>query len=290
MYTDRIQALICALDEGSLMAAAEKLGYTASGISRMRTALEEETGFPLLARSRRGVEPTDECRQLLPAMRDMIAAEERYRQMAGELAGLSRGTIRIGTSYYAYYEWFARMIAGFGKMYPGITVEITEGTSTQLLRAMSERRTDLCIISRREGDFDWIPLKEDELLACLPADSASARKKSFPVTAFESEDFIELYPGKETDNSKMFDRCGIRPDVKFSTSDNYAAYTMVKAGLGITCTNAIIADSFTEGVVYLPLDPPQKVEIGMAMPRKKELSPAARRFAEFAAQRFEAGR
>ena len=75
MYTDRIQALICALDEGSLMAAAEKLGYTASGISRMMTALEEETGFPLLARSRRGVEPTDECRQLLPAMRDMIAAE-----------------------------------------------------------------------------------------------------------------------------------------------------------------------------------------------------------------------
>ena len=41
---------------------SEKLGYTASGISRMMAALEEETGFPLLIRSRTGVIPTEECR------------------------------------------------------------------------------------------------------------------------------------------------------------------------------------------------------------------------------------
>ncbi len=286
MDTDRIHALLCAIEERSLTAAAEKLGYTTSGVSRMMAALEEETGFPLLVRSRSGVVPTEECRLLLPLMREMLSLTDRYDQLAGELAGLTRGTIRIGTSYYAYYDWFAGSIAGFQRLYPGIEVQIIEGTSTELIGAMEEHRADLCIISRRRGSFDWIPLKQDELVACLPEKHPLAKGKTFPVEAFAREDFIELYPGKETDNSQMLRRNGVVPRVKYSTSDNYAAYAMVAAGLGVTCTNAILGEAFREGVRYLPLSPRQTVEIGIAIPGKKELSPAARRFAEFARARF----
>lgn len=286
MDTDRIDALLCAIEERSLTAAAEKLGYTTSGVSRMMAALEEETGFPLLVRSRSGVVPTEECRLLLPLMQEMLSLTDRYDQLAGELAGLTRGTIRIGTSYYAYYDWFAGSIAGFQRLYPGIEVQIIEGTSTELIGAMEEHRADLCIISRRRGSFDWIPLKQDELVACLPEKHPLAKGKTFPVEAFAREDFIELYPGKETDNSQMLRRNGVVPRVKYSTSDNYAAYAMVAAGLGITCTNAILGEAFREGVRYLPLSPRQTVEIGIAIPGKKELSPAARRFAEFARARF----
>ena len=307
MDTERVRALLCAIEDGSLTAVSEKLGYTASGISRMMAALEEETGFPLLVRSRSGVTPTEECRQLLPVMQDLVRTADRYHQLSGEIAGLSRGTIRIGSSYYAYYDWFARLIAGFERAYPGIRVEIAEGTSTELLRAMQDLEVDLCIISERAGAADWIPLTEDELLACLPVqhplaerlrtagdsqrDASGRHQKSggsarFPVTAFAEENFIELYPGKETDNSRMFRRCGVRPRVRYRTSDNYAAYAMVAAGLGVTCTNAIIGEAFTEDVVYLPLDPPQKVQIGIALPAAKDMSPAARRFAEYAKDRF----
>ena len=286
MDTERISALLCTIEEGSLTAAAEKLGYTTSGVSRMMAALEEETGFPLLVRSRSGVIPTEECSQLLPVMQEMLALADRYHQLSGELVGLARGTIRIGTSYYAYYDWFAGLIADFQRTYPGIEVQIIEGTSTELIRAMEEHRADFCIISKRTGNYDWIPLKKDELLACLPKDHPMAKKKTFPVKAFETEDFIELYPGKETDNSQMLQRNGVTPNVRYSTSDNYAAYAMVAAGLGVTCTNAIIGESFEEGVRYLLLSPRQPVKIGIALPQKKEMSPAARRFADFARERF----
>ena len=307
MDTERVRALLCAIEEGSLTAVSEKLGYTASGISRMMAALEEETGFPLLVRSRSGVTPTEECRQLLPVMQELVRAADHYHQLSGEIAGLSRGTIRIGTSYYAYYDWFARLIAGFERAYPGIRVEIAEGTSTELLQAMRDLEVDLCIISERKGAADWIPLTEDELLACLPSrhpaaarlrtaggsqrDASGRRREArgsarFPVTAFAEENFIELYPGKETDNSRMFQRCGVKPRVRYRTSDNYAAYAMVAAGLGVACTNAIIGEAFTEDVVYLPLDPPQKVQIGIALPAPGDMSPAARRFAEYAKDRF----
>lgn len=286
MDTERISALLCTIEERSLTAAAEKLGYTTSGVSRMMAALERETGFPLLVRSRSGVVPTDECRQLLPLMQEMLALANRYDQLSGELAGLTRGTIRIGTSYYAYYEWFAGLIAEFKRRYPGITVQIIEGTSSELISAMEEHRADLCIISRRPGRYDWVPLKRDELLACVPENHPMAKKKSFPLKAFATEDFIELYPGKETDNSQMLQRNGIKPNTQYTTSDNYAAYVLVSAGLGVTCTNAIIGESFKEGVRYLPLSPKQTVEIGIAVPEKKEMSPAAKRFADFAREQF----
>ena len=290
MDTERIRTLLCAVNEGSLTAVSEKMGYTASGISRMMATLEAEAGFPLLVRSRSGVVPTEECRQLLPLMKEMLALADRFHQASGELAGLARGTIRIGTSYYAYYSWFAKLIADFQQTYPGIDAQIIEGTSTELISAMDEHQADLCIISRRKGNYDWIPLKKDQLLACLPADHPKAGHKTFPVQDFATEDFIELYPGKETDNSQMLKRNGITPHIKYSTSDNYAAYAMVAAGLGIACTNAIIGKSFMDGVRYLPLSPKQTVEIGIAMPKKDKMSPAAKRFAEFARQRFDTDR
>ena len=49
------EAVLLAAEQGSLTAAAERLDYTQSGITRMISSLEEELGFPLFIRSRRGV-------------------------------------------------------------------------------------------------------------------------------------------------------------------------------------------------------------------------------------------
>lgn len=74
MELDRYRALVCAIETGSLSAAAEALQYTPSGVSRMVAALEEETGVPLLLREHSGVRPTKECEKLLPAIRGLLHA------------------------------------------------------------------------------------------------------------------------------------------------------------------------------------------------------------------------
>ena len=43
MELDRYRALVCAIETGSLSAAAETLQYTPSGVSRMVAALEDES-------------------------------------------------------------------------------------------------------------------------------------------------------------------------------------------------------------------------------------------------------
>ena len=52
MESEKCRALLCAIEKGSITGAAETMGYTISGISRMLASLESEVGFLLLRRGR----------------------------------------------------------------------------------------------------------------------------------------------------------------------------------------------------------------------------------------------
>ena len=93
MDTERWQILLKAIDRGSLRAAAEEMGFTVSGISRSVATLEKELGFALLHRAKSGVQPTAECRQLLPSVREMCIRDSCGSAMsAGAAEGASVGT------------------------------------------------------------------------------------------------------------------------------------------------------------------------------------------------------
>jgi len=167
MDTEKCRALLAVLEAGSLSAAAEKLDYTPSGLSRMMAALEQELGFPLLSRSHSGVQPTRACRTLLPTLRELTHWSGLLDAQAAEIRGVETGTIAVGCVYGAYYGWLSRCIARFCEVYPGIEVQVLQGNSSQLTRAVCEHTADFCITSFREGDFDWIPLYADPMVARL---------------------------------------------------------------------------------------------------------------------------
>lgn len=287
METDKCLALLCAIEEGSLSAAADKLGYTASGVSRMVAALEQETGFTLLSRGRGGVTPTAECRRLMPAMEQLVRWQRSYQQTAAEVLGLETGEVVIGASYGAYFNWLARLIADFTHKHPGIKVTISQGTSSELSQTVTQGKADFCIISYRHGDFQWIPLCQDELKALLPLGHPMAQLEAFPLAAFATEPFIEIYPGQETDNSILFQQEGITPNVRFSCSDSMLVPSMIEAGLGISLANSLVAEYFKGQVKALSLDPPKSVEIGIAIPSLDVASPAARSFIKYAVEHIE---
>ena len=279
MGLDRYRALVCAIETGSLSAAAEKLQYTPSGISRMIAALEEESGFPLLSREHNGVCPTKECALLLPAIHELIHADDNCAQVSAQIRGCDIGNVTVGTAYSAFYAPLSEMISAFHARYPGVQVQLRYGYSTELLSQLRIHQMDISIISERAGEHDWFPLLRDEMTAWLPASHPMARLPAFPVAAFSKEPYIETYPDKDIDNTRVFARCGVKPNRVFSTMDSLATYSMVEAGLGLTMNNAINGRAWSGDVCILPLDPPQTVEIGIAtMPN---LGPAASRFLAF---------
>lgn len=284
MDTEKCRALFEILKCGSFSAAAEQMGYTPSGLSRMMDSMEADTGFPLLQRSREGVKATREFEKLLPVLREFIAVSEKYKQITADIKGIQTGTVVVGTAYSIYYKWFSEVIAEFKKEYPGIEVKITDGKSSELYKMISEQAMDFCIVSRREGNVSWHHLFDDPLVAIVSAESELAQKKYFSVKAFETESYIETFRGQDTDNARMFRKNHIQPNIRFETEDTYASHRMVEAGLGVSLSNYIESKERSSGksVKLMELNPPQNVEIGIATPADDFISPAAKKFRDFA--------
>ena len=283
MDTDKCAALLCVLESGSITAAAQKLGYTVSGISRMMAALEAESGFPLLLRSKNGVVPTEDCRRMLPTLQELARLGALYEARSSAVRGLDTGVIRVGSVYGAYYAWLAQTIATFSKRHPGIEVRFLQGSSSEFYAQLTRHELDFSIVSRREGDYEFHLLRKDPLLAWLPRNHPCVKNGIYPLRNFETDPYIDTFPGQETDNSRAFRANRIAPHSRFLSKDVQATHAMIAAGLGVALSNAILAYGLDlSDIITLPTDPPVEVEIGIAAPRKEDRSPAAEHFLKYA--------
>ena len=281
MDTEKFRTLLCAIDSGSLTAAAEKLGYTPSGISRSVLAVEEEFGFPLLVRAKSGVTPTADCEKLLPIIRNLLRIEEQLQQTADRVRSLETGSVTVGTAYPIYDRILSKEIVAFRKLHPHISIRLIEGTSSELSHKLSLHELDLCIISQRENMPSFYPLCRDSICAWVSSFHPATGRGIYQTADLWTDDYIELYPDMETDNSLFLERNHLRPTVCASTSDIYAAYAMVEAGLGVVLINTLLSKHWEGEVAALPLDKPSDFEIGIAAKTAEECSPAAKEFLNF---------
>ena len=266
MDTSKYKILLAVIKTGSYSAASESLGYTVSGISRMISSLEEETGFQLLIRNKTGVVPTAECKELLPDLERLVQQAELCQQKINAVCGLETGTVRIGTAYSVFYKTIAEITAEFHRSHPGILIQIQNGHSTELANALNRGELDLCIISRRESCKNWVSLFTNELMAAVPESDPLALKSEISINAFSTHAYIETYPQTETDNMLAFRKHQIHPNVQFTTVDSYATRAMVAAGLGIALNNQLNTIGWEQhGIALRPVTPGLPVEIGIAV-------------------------
>lgn len=289
MDTEKSRVLLHAIDSGNIRKTATELGYTPSGVSRMLASLERELGLTLLERSRKGVRPTRECAELLPYLKRLVQAANACTEQARAVLGLETGQVKVGIAYPQFYPVLTKALAGFRKLHPAIKIELREGNSTPLTEQLESGEIDFAIVSRREGDFAWHGLLEDTLVALVPREHPLANGSSYPLERFAEDPYVEIGPGEDTDNALAFRRHGIEPNTCYSVSLDSAGYEMVNAGLGVTLTNAIHAESHhgKGTAVTLPTEPELRVSIGVAYTRGDAASPAARAFADYSLPRFE---
>lgn len=284
MESEKCRALLCAIDKGSITAAAEAMGYTISGISRMMAALESEVGFPLLRRGREGVTPTNECLRLLPSLREMVAQAEQCRQMAGELRGVMSGTIAIGTFSSVATHWLPNMICAFQKDYPNIDFEILMGDYPEIEQWILQGRADYGFLHLpTRPELKVMELARDELMAVLPEEHPLSQRNAVPAQLLGQEPFILLDKAgnRDRDVMQVFERVGIVPKIRFTTLDDYAVMSMVEHGLGVSILPRLVLRRIPYRIALRPLTQPAFRRIGLAMRRGEELSPAAKKFLEY---------
>lgn len=128
MDAKKLQVILNTAKIGSINKAAEKLGYTQSGLTYLINSIEEEIGISLLNRSHMGISLTDEGNELLPYIEDMIKSEQTFFTKAQQIKSRSTDKITIGAYPSAVVAWIPDALRAFEEKYPYTEVEIKIGS------------------------------------------------------------------------------------------------------------------------------------------------------------------
>lgn len=284
MDTKKYEVLEKTVQLGSLTRAAEELGLTQSGVSHIIASLEEELGLPVLRRTRTGAHLTDAGEKLMPWVRQILQAEEQLKWTAESIRGAAEGTVSIGTFTSVAVHWLPGMMKEFQLEYPKVEFRLLNGDYADVDGWLAQGAVDVGFVALpAPAGCECVPLAEDPLLAVLPKGHPLAALESCPVRAVAAEPFISLLEASNHDARRALEAVGVKPNVRFTTKDDYAMIAMVEQGLGVSIMPELLLRGRDEGVVTRPLDPPASRVVALAIPTAAHVGPAARRFAEFAA-------
>ena len=287
MENNKCRAFIECVERGSISAAADSLGYTPSAISQLITSLEKELGLKILIRSQKGVRPTTEGEALLPAMRAYLAKEQDIYAIASDLKGVVSGKLSIAVYPSVATSWLPAIVRRFKSEYPGIHIDIMESIRSDVFQHFEQNTADVAILAYAEPmPFEWTPLIEIPVIAALPIDHPLADRKAFPIKECEHGDFILGSWGNEREILEILDRHDVHPNVTYTTFDTPATLALVRMGLGISLVNELSARYWHEHLVKLPLDPPETVTFGIAVPSSDHMTNAAKKFVQCAIDYF----
>lgn len=283
MDTRKIRALLVASDKGSLTAAAEALGYTQSGMTHMMNALESELGFALLIRGKSGVKLSAAGNALLPAMRELLAAEAAFEKSAELFRRRCGTTLRLGAYSSIAHHWVPEILADFRQRCPDSQVSLTMSGMEPLYSAVRAGELDCAMVSYQEKlcqGLAWLPLWDDELLAILPA-SWPCEGRSFPVEGFDGQEFYMPSLGFELDILPALGR-KISPQIYRTNLDDASIVSMVEHDLGLSILSTLVMQGMRYQVQTLPLSPPAFRQLGIAVSGQWQKDPAMRDFIQCA--------
>ena len=121
---DDQRTFLAVLEEGSLSAAARRLGVTQPTVRARIEALERALGTALFTRSANGLTPTAQARELGVPARAMAHASEVFLRTASAPADAVAGAVRIGVSELVGVEVLPPMLRTLKAAHPALVPEV----------------------------------------------------------------------------------------------------------------------------------------------------------------------
>lgn len=277
----KIQMFVEVVRRRGFSRAAEALFATQSTVSKGVRQLENELGAPLLDRSVRGVVPTDAGEAVFRRGERMLAEHGDLLRELEELRGLSRGTLRLGLPQIGASTLFAPVFAEYRKRFPGVDIRLVEHGSDELEEVLRAGGVDLAgSLLPVPGDFDWLPVRREPLVALLSPDHPQASLPSMTLEQVSGVPFILFEDGFAL-NRIILGACrrrGFEPSVITRSSQIEFICKLAEAGLGVAFLPRLIAEQRRgPGVRLIPLDEPGTAwDMAVIWRRGAYLSAAAR--------------
>lgn len=283
----QLRVLVAVTEAGSFTRAAETLRMTQPGVSHTIARLERELGVSLIERDRGGVRPTEVGERVLVHAREALGLVERVGHEATGSKELRAGRLKIGGFPSATSRILPVLMGNFNDRYPGVEIVLIEGTDQEVLDYIRSREVEVGFVTLPAGELDTVPVGEDEMLAVLPEAHPLASADAVSLKELAAEPFVMSKGGCEPLISSAFRSAGRKPDIRFEVRDMSTILAMVGEGLGVTVVPELALPPQPESLTIfrtVPLDPPVRRHLALAIRSLEAASPAAAAFIQLAGE------
>ncbi|MEM8562972.1 MAG: LysR family transcriptional regulator [Pseudomonadota bacterium] len=193
----QLRYFVAVAEHKSFTRAAAALHLTQPPLTRQVKALEATIGAELLIREKSGLRLSIAGEYFLPEAKRILQRIDEIGETAAEIAGGRQGHIHIGFTSTVLYGALPGWVRTLRQCAPELKMSLHELTLREQLAAIREQTLDLgfalCIDSVPE--FCTRRISREPLVACLPADHASAKPRAdrpLKVSALTGESFISF--------------------------------------------------------------------------------------------------
>ncbi|CRM30254.1 CysJI operon transcriptional activator [Pseudomonas sp. 28 E 9] len=231
----QLRAFDAVAREGSFTRAAARLFISQPAVTGHIKALEEHYQIPLLRRTARRVELTEEGARLAAITRAIFGLVDEAQAMLEANRQLLTGRLEVAADGP---HLVMPMIARLRVLYPGVTVNLRLGNAQETLAALLSEHADVAVLTEVEprNGLHLHPLGESRICALVPAVHPWAgQAEGIALSALNEEIMVLREPGSIT--RRTFDEAclaaGVRPRVLLELDSREAVTEAVAAELGL---------------------------------------------------------
>lgn len=141
-----IKTFLAIQRHGTFASTAEQLGMTQSAVSAQIKTLEQQLGFKLFDRSRRGAVLNEAGERVLPYAEQMVALLDQMMQT--DSPKTLTGNVNLGAIDTVQTGLFPKLLPYLREEAPQLNVSITQGVSYDLLGEVGAGRLDMAFVIR----------------------------------------------------------------------------------------------------------------------------------------------
>jgi DNA-binding transcriptional LysR family regulator len=266
-------------EASSLTHGARRAFISPAAASVRIKALEAQLNSHLLYRDSKGVDLTDAGKKLLQHARLIMRQVGYLKTEFAEFGTDSSGHIRIFANTTAVTEFLPELLAGFLAARPGVTVDLRERLSRDIIRGVLDGSTDIGIIAGPVAakNLQVLHFSTDRLVLVVPKEHELTQRKHIKLRDTVAFHHVGLQEGS-TLQAFVRDQAELLGETlvwRIQLSSFEAVCRMVEAGVGIGVIpeSAAIRNSKTMNLAILSLDEPWVVRERSILVRDIEALP-----------------
>lgn len=210
---------------------------------------------------------------------DVPALERDVR--ADDYLGLAAMPLRLGVMCTIGALRFTPFLAGLRREYPGLRLNVAEGTPDRLLEKLAAGELDIAVMARPDGyaaRWQVASLYRERFVVALPFGHPLAAHRAVPLRALDGAAYVDRESCEYGAHiGALMDSAGVAVRIVFASDREDWVQMMIVSGAGLACMPEYSA--LLPGLVVRPLAAPDVVrEVSLVLPPARGRLPAAETF------------